>query len=133
MTFPPFYFETMFAVDSKDIVWPAEFAIITAFATTGEKWSDADNAAANARLLEMIRAQQPWHVPVTGFSPQDNHREPGWAVSCSLWDACRMGQQFRQHAIYFVRGDELTVCLCDDVMSETSVGPFRERVVSSGS
>ncbi len=55
MTFPPFYFETMFAVDSKDVAWHKEFSIITAFETTGERWSDGSHAAANPGLLTTIK------------------------------------------------------------------------------
>lgn len=129
MTFPSFYFETMFSVESLGFDWPEAFAIITGFATTGQKWSDAENSDASTRLLATIREKHLWHRPVTGFSPDGSHREPGWAVHCSLPDACGLGQCFRQHAIYYIRGDELTVCLCDDTSSEMKVGHFRERII----
>ncbi|MFN9717843.1 MAG: DUF3293 domain-containing protein [Planctomycetota bacterium] len=132
MTFPSFYFETRFSVQLQGIDWPEAFAIVTACATTGEIWSHEASADATTRLLAAIRQANLWHCPVTGFSPAGSHHEPGWAIACSLEDACLLGQKFRQHAIYYVRGDELTVCLCENTFSEVTVGHFRERIVPRG-
>lgn len=129
MTFPPFYFETLFAVDRTDINWPTEFSIITGYAPTGRNWSDDANQAANEWLPADIRETGIWDEPVTGFSPTTDHKEPGWAVELPVGASRALGSKYLQHAIYFVRGDQLSVCLCDDSHTESIVGTFRNRIV----
>jgi len=123
----PAYFETLFAVDVVPD-WPEAFAVITAHATTGEVWSDEDNREADARLEAELRRRGGWYWRITGYSPHTGHAEPGWAAALDFGEACDLGQQFRQDALYYVRGDELYVSHCDGRRQWIRVGDFRGRL-----
>ena len=125
----PAYFETRFRVDYSMPEWPQEFVVVSAYATTGEQWTEEENERAaeelGATILERLDV---WTEPVTGFSRETGHAEPSWAVELSLDDACDLGLRFRQDAIFHVRGDLLSVTHCDDRRALIPVGGFRERV-----
>lgn len=123
----PNYFDTYF---ETPVVWTnraAQFAIITAWATTGEVWTGEENRAANTQLEAELCSLDCWMQPVTGYSPTTGHAEPGWAVAVALDEALRLGRQYKQDAIYYVEGDTLTVSLCDGGDS-MFVGPFTKRL-----
>jgi hypothetical protein len=124
----PAYFETCFRQEESFSDWPEDFAIITAYATTGETWTDEQNEAADRALEADLRKTGKWMRRLTGYSPTTGHGEPGWAVEIGWQDACEIGQRYQQHAIYFVSGDDLFVTLCDDQRELVAVGAFRERV-----
>lgn len=124
----PEYFQTHFDPAGFGGPWPLQFAIITAYATTGEQWLPEVNNKADLELKFELLKLHVWSQRITGFSPQTGHSEPGWAVDLSFSDACDLGQRFRQDAIYFVRGDKLFVSCCDERRNETLVGSFRERL-----
>jgi hypothetical protein len=125
----PVYFETKFECAEKWTDWPEAFAIITAYATTGEKWPHARNQAADKLLEAHLREQDLWVRRVTGFSPATGHREPGWAVALNLKAACEIGLRFRQEAIFYVAGDALGVSFCDSRCALVHVGSFRGRLI----
>lgn len=122
------YFEVRFRGDSIPAFWPDQFAIITAYAPTGQTWSEDENQNADRRLVELILARRLWHARLTGYSPQDGHAEPGWAVEFSMDEARRVGRQFLQDAIYWITGDELWVTRCGEQSPLVMVGKFRERL-----
>lgn len=126
---PREYFTTQFTTPAIP-KFPDEFAIITGYATTGERWPDELNRASNAALLEELRSRGIWIHPMTGHSPDLDHAEPGWAAALSFDDACNLGQRFKQIAVYYIRGDELSVSYCDGRRGLVRVGRFRERVKS---
>jgi hypothetical protein len=101
---------------------------VTAYATTGERWSDAANASANRHLVDRVVRSGLWHWPITGSSPTTGHAEPGWGSELDGESAGGWGGDFLQDAIYFVAGDELFVSHCDTSRGLISVGPFRERL-----
>ena len=52
----PVYFETHFRSPQPVTDWPSEFVIVTAYATTGERWTSASAARprpAKAARMEM--------------------------------------------------------------------------------
>jgi hypothetical protein len=124
----PAYFEVRFASEShwKNPVVP--FAIITAYQTTGQVWPQAANLQADERLRQTLEALGVWYQRLTGYSPVTGHAEPGWAVAMDFEQACDLGRQFEQDAIYYVDGDELTVSHCDDRRGKVHVGTFRKRL-----
>lgn len=128
----PVYFETHFERQALWEDWPSEFAIITAYATTGEAWTNSENEAADKRLEAKLRQQESWLRRLTGYSPVTGHSEPGWAVALSFEVACNLGQQFRQDAIYYIVGDVLHVSFCDQRRAQVLIGPFRSRVHLTG-
>lgn len=124
----PAYFATQFACPEAQANWPAEFAVVTAYATTGQSWPDAENVAANQRLeAELLRSDR-WLCRLTGYSPLDGHAEPGWAVALDFAAACDLGLRYRQDAIYYVIGDALYLSFCDRRRGLVPAGTFRCRV-----
>ena len=130
----PAYFEVRFRSPKRWRSWPDAFAIVTAYATTGEAWSDSRNREADRRLEEVLRAwseggQEGWAPRrVTGFSPATGHAEPGWAVPMSFEEACELGLRFCQDALFWVEDDALYVSYCDHRRALVSVGSFRDRL-----
>lgn len=114
------YHETRFRMPLDVASWPAKFALITGYATTGEVWSDARNRQANDALEKVLIATGNWMAPITGYSPFTGHAEPGWAVELPFEKCCDLGVQFLQDAIYFVEGGTLYVSPC---------APARRRLV----
>ncbi len=126
----PAYFETHFAIAGNDEDWPSEFAIITAYQTTGKRWSADRNVAADNQLAAELQGRNGVRR-VTGYSPSTGHEEPGWSIQMSWQEACDLGRQFHQDAIYYVTGDDLWVSLCDDRRSLVRVGSFRSRITKA--
>jgi len=131
-SYPAEYFETRFRVATPVAVWPRAFVILTAWATTGEVWTDAQNTQADAVLEAELRAEGRWLVRVTGYSPTTGHEEPGWAVDLQLHDALEVGHRYKQDAIYVVRRDVLSVIRCEPGMPMAVVGTFSARVDVGG-
>lgn len=124
----PAYFETRFAVADPAVEFPHEFAIIAAYATTGEAWTDLENESADRELEAVLRRTSSLIGRITGFSPTTGHAEPGWSAVLPWQEACDLGLSFRQDAIYVVEGDHLFVTLCDSRRQLLPVGAFRERL-----
>jgi hypothetical protein len=123
----PVYFATRFRVAHLPPTWPTRFVIVTAYATTGELWTDAENERANAALRERLAAMSVWYWPVTGYDADTGHAEPGWAIDMHQSDGVRLGIDFRQDAVYAVTVDELRVISCRT--GETGqLGSFRDRL-----
>ena len=121
------YFNTHFRVAELPCLWPATFVIVTAYATTGEQWTDAENDRANEALRERIAAMAVWSWPITGYDPATGHAEPGWAIAINPPEGVHLGNEFRQDAIFTVSGNELHVISCRT--DERGVlGTFRDRV-----
>jgi hypothetical protein len=125
----PAYFNTRFRVTDPTPAWPDSFVIITAYATTGEQWSDEENARADEALRRRLFELAGWVSRVTGYDPATGHSEPGWAVELDEATGVGLGQEFRQDAIYRVESDQLTVVSCAG-KGVAGVGRFRERVDS---
>ncbi len=124
----PAYAETHFHCPAPLDTCPGEFAIITAHATTGETWTDAQNAAADIELEKQLREKGVWVRRITGYSPTSLHAEPGWAAALSFEEACVLGSRFKQDAIYFVRGGTLFVSHCDQRRKLVEIGSFLPRL-----
>lgn len=124
----PIYKDTKFYVQEKTKDWPEEFAIITAYATTGEEWTNSENELADTALMMRLKNESNWLKRITGFSPETRHAEPGWAVSISWENACDIGLEFKQDAIYYVSNNRLTVSYCDDKRKPIDVDEFSWRV-----
>ena len=124
----PAYLETRFISRDGLDGWPEQFVIITAFATTGETWTDEQNEAADRKLEAELRGTRCWIRRVTGYSPTTQHFEPGWAVAMGWEEACDLGVKYLQDAIYVIRGDALSVTYCDDRRVLFSVGSFLDRL-----
>ena len=124
----PAYFRTYFREEAPISDWPGVFAIITAYATTGETWTEEENEMADRALEGELQKTGRWMRRLTGYSPTTGHAEAGWAAEIPWDEACDVGLRFKQDAIYTVNGDELSVTLCDHRRGLVKVGAFRERV-----
>lgn len=124
----PSYFQVQFSTPEPVREWPANFAILSGYATTGQVWTAERNAAADRALGETIFVIGVWRERITGFFDQTGHSEPGWAAELELNAACDLGLKFLQDAIYYVQGDSLSVSYCDERRDLVPVGNFRERV-----
>ena len=115
----PIYLETRFKRDGEnDLTFdkleslPHEFAIITAYATTGEEWPDARNNEADKQLKTYLDSQFSCVKRITGYSSSTGHAEPGWLVNCSFAQGCDIGLFFKQDAIYWGESGQLFVSYC---------------------
>lgn len=124
----PAYFNVHFRGPWPDRAHPDEFAIITAYATTGETWTEAQNQAADLKLENILRETGCWMRRLTGYDPTTGYAEPGWAVEMDFEAACDLGLRFRQDAIFWVSGDELWVAKCSADRTPINVGPFLDRL-----
>jgi hypothetical protein len=124
----PAYFRVRFRTDHPAPAWPASFAIITAYATTGEAWSDARHTEADQRLYDELVALGHRPVRATGYDPASGHAEPGWAAPLPLEEAHALGLKYLQDAIFHVEGDILSVWCCGPGGEHADMGSFRERV-----
>jgi hypothetical protein len=124
----PAYFETRFRLPGAEPDWPAQFVIVSAYATTGQQWTDAENQLADRRLEAELLSRGGWRCRVTGYSPTTGHAEPSFAADIPLSEARQLGARFHQDAIYHVAGDQLSVVHCQGPAELVAVGPFRERV-----
>jgi len=124
----PAYFDTRFRVDNLPDRWPAQFVILSAWATTGQQWTRERNEAADGRLAQWLIGHGLWHHRITGYSPLTGHAEPSWAFPLPLDAACDLGLQFQQDALYLIAGDELSVTHCGAPRSLQYVGSFRQRL-----
>lgn len=123
----PAYFATHFRTEAELKFFPQEFAIITAYATTGERWTDEENRAADDALRAELVLLNVWHERLEGYSPETSHAEPGWAAQIRFVEACAIGARFRQDAIYYVRDGVLHVSYCDERQALVAVAQFSER------
>lgn len=128
MAMLPDYFKTHFRTPTPVTNWPAEFAIVSAYATTGEKWRDDANREADQRLEQELIQRGDWFVRITGYSPKTGHAEPSWAINMQFGEACDLGLRYKQDAIYYVKDDALSVSYCNERRELISVGDFRSRL-----
>lgn len=124
MPLHPAYFETLFDVEGHP-EWPHSFAIITAYATTGQTWTQEENEAADQRLRAALGESM--IARITGRSPTADHAEPGWAAAIPFEQALHLARTFHQDAFYLVDGDTLYVISCENPQ-RVRVGGFRERM-----
>lgn len=123
----PEYFETVFYYDDFPVDWPGSFAIISAYATTGEKWTDAENQQADAALQRTLAPYRSHRV--TGCSKDLTHQEPSWAVHCSNEEALRIGKDYKQKAIFWVTHGQIFLAYCIPNATYVPVDPWSERRV----
>lgn len=124
----PEYFQTRFRTDNSVEVWPTRFAVLSAFATTGESWPRERNELADRALEAELCLRAPWLRRVVGYSPHTSHTEPSWAVDVDLHEARAIGRRYLQDAIYWIDGDVLFVTRCNDDGALEQVARFSSRV-----
>ncbi len=127
------YRETRFRLERPWHPWPGAFAIISAYATTGEVWPAERNRAQDAALERCLRERGLEPHRITGYSPRTGHAEPGWGVALPLEAARQLGRDFHQHAIYYVDDqDELWIVECEAGRPPVAIGRFAPRCDQHG-
>jgi len=124
----PAYFDTRFRGDQRVDSWPDDFVIISAYATTGAQWTEEENALADQQLEVTLRTRCADVRRIAGYSPETGHKELGWACRIPMEEACEIGVEFKQDAIYVVEGGVLSVTLCDERRALVRVAMFAERL-----
>ena len=127
MSFHPAYFSTRFRVEQPVPAWPSAFVVVTAYATTGERWTQAENTRADSALAQHLATLGVWRCRITGYDPATGHAEPGWAVEVTREAGLELGRAFRQDAIYWVDGETLWLVSCHRGDC-ASVGIFADRL-----
>lgn len=122
------YFDTRFRLSLPNEELPEEFAIVTAYQTTGQTWSDERNQEATDQLQAELEKAGALLGSVTGYSPRTGHAEPGFAVMLSFEQACDLGLRYEQDALYFISGGTLFVSHCDHRRTLIPVTRFQDRV-----
>jgi hypothetical protein len=120
----PIYLETRFKYERVIDYLPDTFAIVTAYATTGEHWPAGQNIAADERLRVYLESKFSVVQRITGYAPSTGHAEPGWLVNCSFVEGCDIGQRFKQDAIYWGECGQLFVSYCGEYRSKVRVSDF---------
>ena len=128
----PLYLSTFLDLGPDWSEQPKEFAIISAYATTGEKWSTERNQQADERLQKQLVEKGAWLRSVTGYAPDTGNNEPYWATAISFDEGCDIGEEFLQDAIYYVEGDQLYVSHCDSRRAKTSISKFSLKIRPMG-
>ncbi len=122
------YMETRFRAERPCVYWPKEFVILSAYATTGQTWSEERNMAADRRLEAELRARGTWFLRIEGYSPSSGHCEPSWATTMPLEAAVQIGRRFEQDAIFYVHDETLSLVYCDGRRASQAVGLFLSRL-----
>ncbi len=105
--------------------WPADFAIITAYDPDGLPTTAELNRAADEALESELRAAGYRLHRIAGGSADGVHLEPGWGVPIGLPGTVEFGRRYRQVAVFYVRGREVTLVACEDGATEVMTRPFR--------
>ena len=91
---------------------PDQFAIITAYAATGDEWKDVKSCEADEHLKAYSQARFSCVKRITGYSPTTGHSESGWLVNCSDDEGSDIGLLFKQDAIYWGENGSFFVSYC---------------------
>jgi hypothetical protein len=127
----PIYFDTRFKLGLPLAELPDSFAIITAYATTGEVWTAEDNKTACEALRAELERGGQFIGTITGYSPETNHAEPGFAAAIPFEEACKIGVRYKQDAIYYVSSGTLFVSHCDHRRNLKPITQFSKRIDSN--
>ena len=121
------YLKTVFFGEAPPSGWPRNFHIITAH-NPKRVATEAENNAADIRLLCQLQEQQIKCFRLTGCSVDLLHQEAGWAVvGLSLNEAVAIGRGYVQNAIFEVSEGETYVVSCD-TLERTRIGDFQGRL-----
>ena len=108
------YKSTVFDYEDFPKDWPKDFAILTAYATTGENWTTEQNETADRKLEAELRKGGYRIHRIAGYSAKLDTHEKGWAVPMPLETAWELGNKYKQVAIFYYQNDELLLVYCKD-------------------
>ena len=109
------YKSTVFEYQNFPKDWPKSFAILTAYATTGETWTDAQNIAADGQLEAELRKGGHRIHRISGYSKYLDTHEEGWAVVLDLKPAWDLAVKYKQVALFYYQDNELLLVYSKDI------------------
>ena len=121
----PAYLQAYFEVEGN---LPSSFVVITAYNPRGLTAPMSRNQHQDTTLSSVLRQKGHEPIRVIGRDQENTHREPGWAVDIDLNEAKKLGQLFKQDAIYQVIDDELSLHGCLGKYKEV-IGSWKDRVI----
>jgi len=121
----PEYFNTIFLISKEPDRWPDEFAIITAHNPMDLNLSDNENSLRNEKLLKRIHSNV--FLELSGSSPDHSHQEASYAFISDLPKAIRIGKEFQQRAIFYIKDGNLKLIECTTGQTQ-ELGKFIERI-----
>jgi hypothetical protein len=101
------YKSTVFQYQDFPADWPKSFAILTAYATTGETWTPEQNVEADRKLETELRQGGHRIHRISGYSKDLKTHEEGWAVVMDLKKAWDLAVKYKQVALFYYQNDEL--------------------------
>jgi N-acetylneuraminic acid mutarotase len=101
------YKSTVFQYQDFPADWPKSFAILTAYATTGETWTDEQNKDADQKLESELRKGGHRIHRISGYSKDLKTHEEGWAVVMDLKTAWNLAVKYKQVALFYYQNDDL--------------------------
>jgi len=101
------YKSTVFQYQDFPADWPKSFAILTAYATTGETWTDEQNKDADQKLEAELRKGDYRIHRISGYSKDLKTHEEGWAVVMDLKTAWNLAVKYKQVALFYYQNDDL--------------------------
>ena len=101
------YKSTVFEYQDFPKDWPKDFAILTAYATTGETWTDEQNKDADQKLEAELRKGGYRIHRISGYSKDLKTHEEGWAVVMDLKTAWNLAVKYKQVALFYYQNDDL--------------------------
>ena len=107
---------------------PSCFAVITPCNPDGERVAAGKNLSLVRKLKAELESNEFRHWPVTGYSPDMQHSEPGFGIESDLDASIDLGRRFRQEAIYWICDGQLFVVDCSDCQ-RAFVGDWKSRLV----
>jgi hypothetical protein len=123
------YEQARFKLDYPAADLPFEFGIVTACNPNGTTLDALVNEGLDRGLGLSLLGQRIPHFRVTGGSEDMSHSEPGYGCVADHEKIVELGRQWKQDAIFRVRGDSLFLVYCDRPQDEKPLGSFRERVI----
>ena len=106
---------TVFEYQNFPKDWPKSFAILTAYATTGETWTPAQNIEADRKLEAELRKDGYRIHRISGYSKDLETYEEGWAVVLDLKPAWDLAVKYKQVALFYYHDDELLLVYSKDI------------------
>ncbi len=101
------YKSTVFEYQDFPRDWPKSFAILTAYATTGETWTPEQNIEADRQLEAELKKGGHRIHRISGYSKDLKTHEEGWAVVMDLKSAWDLAVKYKQVALFFYANEEL--------------------------
>ena len=125
----PNYFKVVFIHNSIK-VFPRTFGIITAYNPQDQSLTEGQNQKRNKLLKVKISHQMKLLGEIVGSSIDKTHQEPSFVTEGKLPELLKLGKEFEQNAVYWIKQDSLFLLDCNH-RKKYQMGSFRKRIRES--